>query len=53
MAQCYEIDGVRPVIHPTAFVHPTAVLIGDVIVGPGCYLAPLSCMRGDFGRLIL
>ena len=31
----YEIDGVRPVIHPTAFVHPTAVLIGDAIVGEG------------------
>ena len=53
MAQCYEIDGVRPVIHPTAFVHPTAVLIGDVIVGPGCYLAPLSCMRGDFATNLL
>ncbi|MFO1322069.1 MAG: phenylacetic acid degradation protein PaaY [Burkholderiales bacterium] len=50
---CYELDGVRPVIHPTAFVHPTAVLIGDVIVGPRCYIAPLASLRGDFGRLIL
>lgn len=31
---CYAIDGVVPVIHPSAYVHPTAVLIGDVIVGP-------------------
>ncbi len=50
---CYEIDGVKPVIHPTAFVHPDAVLIGDVIVGPHCYVAPLASLRGDFGRIVL
>ncbi len=49
----YEIDGVRPVIHPTAFVHPTAVLIGDAIVGENCYVGPGAVMRGDFGRLIM
>jgi phenylacetic acid degradation protein len=50
---CYEIDGVRPVVDPTAFVHPSAVLIGDVIVGAGCYVAPLASLRGDFGRIVL
>lgn len=50
---CYEFEGLRPVIHPTAYVHPTAVLIGDVIVGPGVYIAPLASLRGDYGRLIL
>jgi phenylacetic acid degradation protein len=49
----YEIDGVTPVIDPTAYVHPSAVLIGDVIVGPRCYVGPAACLRGDFGRLIL
>jgi phenylacetic acid degradation protein len=49
----YEIDGIRPVIHPSAYVHPTAVLIGDVIVGPRCYVGPLASLRGDFGRLVL
>ncbi|MDO6564164.1 phenylacetic acid degradation protein PaaY [Amphritea sp. 1_MG-2023] len=49
----YSIDGITPVIDPTAFVHPTAVLIGDVIVGPGCYVGPGACLRGDFGRLEL
>lgn len=49
----YEINGIRPVVHPTAYVHPDAVLIGDVIVGPNCYVAPLASLRGDFGRLIL
>ena len=50
---CYEIDGLRPVIHPDAFVHPDAVLIGDVIIGPRCYVAPLASLRGDFGRIVL
>jgi phenylacetic acid degradation protein len=49
----YEIDGVTPVVSPTAYVHPSAVLIGDVIVGPGCYVGPCASLRGDFGRLIL
>lgn len=50
---CYAIDGVTPVVHPSAHVHPTAVLIGDVIVGPGCYVGPCACLRGDFGRIVL
>ncbi|MCV2366865.1 phenylacetic acid degradation protein PaaY [Roseateles oligotrophus] len=50
---CYAIDGVIPVVHPSAYVHPTAVLIGDVIVGPGCYIGPLASLRGDFGRIVL
>lgn len=53
MVKVYEINGIRPVVHPTAFVHPTAVLIGDVIVGARCYVGPLASLRGDFGRLVL
>lgn len=53
MTKVYAIDGVTPVIHPTAYVHPTAVLIGDVIIGPRCYVGPGACLRGDFGRLIM
>ena len=49
----YAIDGIIPVVDPTAYVHPSAVLIGDVIVGPGCYVGPCASLRGDFGRLIL
>ena len=47
----YSIDGVTPVVDPTAYVHPTAVLIGDVIVGAGCYVGPHASLRGDFGRV--
>ena len=47
----WAINGLTPVVDPTAFVHPSAVLIGDVIVGAGCYIGPAASLRGDFGRL--
>ena len=47
----YSIDGITPVVDATAFVHPSAVLIGDVIVGAGCYVGPGACLRGDFGHI--
>lgn len=50
---CFGIDGVTPVVDPLAYVHPSAVLIGDVIVGPGCYVGPCASLRGDFGRIVL
>ena len=50
---CYEIDGLKPVVHPTAYVNPTAVLIGDVVIGPGAYIGPCASLRGDFGRIVL
>ena len=49
----YAIDGIVPVVDPTAYVHPSAVLTGYVSVGPGCYAGPCASLRGDFGRLIL
>ena len=50
---CYSIDNLPPVVDPSLYVHRTAVLIGDVIVGPGCYVGPLASLRGDFGRIVL
>jgi len=49
----YAIDDVVPVVSPEAFVHPTAVLIGDVEIGPGCYIGPHASLRGDFGRVVV
>jgi carbonic anhydrase/acetyltransferase-like protein (isoleucine patch superfamily) len=48
MARVYAYDRVVPVIDPTAFVHPEAVVIGDVLVGPNCYVGPGAVLRGDF-----
>ena len=50
---CYSIEGVVPVVDPEAYVHPTAVLVGDVIVGPRCYVGPCASLRADFGRIVL
>jgi phenylacetic acid degradation protein len=49
----WSINGVTPVVNPQAFVHPSAVLIGDVVVGAGCYIGPAASLRGDFGRIEL
>lgn len=48
---CYAFEGLVPVVDPSAYVHPTAVLIGDVHIGAGCYIGPLASLRGDFGRI--
>jgi len=53
MARVFAVDGIVPVIDPAAFVHPTAVLTGDVIVAAGCYVGPCCSLRGDLGRLVL
>jgi phenylacetic acid degradation protein len=53
MVKVYSIDGITPVVHPEAYVHPSAVLIGDVIVGPHVYIGPSASLRGDFGRIII
>lgn len=49
----YSINRIVPVVDPTAYVHPTACLIGDVIIGPACYIGPGASLRGDMGRILI
>lgn len=49
----YSLEGVIPVVDPSAFVHPEAVLIGDVVIGPRCYVGPGASLRGDMGRIVM
>ncbi|MCI5074455.1 phenylacetic acid degradation protein PaaY [Oricola sp.] len=49
----YAFEGIVPVVHPTTYLHPTAVLIGDVTIGPRCYIGPGASLRGDFGRITI
>ena len=53
MPKVYALEGIVPVVHPSAFVHDSAVLIGDVMVGPRAYIGPCACLRGDFGRIVV
>jgi phenylacetic acid degradation protein len=49
----YSLEGIVPVVDPSSFVHPRATLIGDVIIGPRCYIGPGAALRGDMGRIIV
>lgn len=49
----YEIDGMRPVLMAGAFVHPSADVIGDVLIGRGVYVGPQVALRGDLGRIVI
>ena len=49
----YELDGRRPQIHPEAFVHPDAVVIGDVRIGADSSIWPGAVLRGDYGTIIV
>lgn len=49
----YSFEGLQPKISASAYVHPSAVLIGDVVVDDGCYIGPGASLRGDFGRIIM
>ncbi len=53
MDNIYAIDGIITVVHETASVHPTAVLVCDVIIGSVVYVGPLASLRGDYGRIIM
>ncbi len=49
----YEIDGVAPCIDNGAFVHPDAVVIGDVTIGPESSVWPGAVLRGDYGTITI
>ena len=45
----YQIDGLTPVVPEESYVHPTAVLIGDVILGKGPGVGPNASLRETRG----
>ena len=48
-----EFRGRRPVVHPSAYVDPAAVVIGDVEVGEGSSIWPCAVIRGDVSRVVI
>jgi phenylacetic acid degradation protein len=49
----YSFKGFRPVVDPSAFVHPAAVVTGNVIIGKDVYIGPGAALRGDWGGIII
>lgn len=49
----YEFKGFVPVVHPSSFVHPQAVVTGNVIIGKDVYIGPCAALRGDWGGIII
>ncbi len=53
MSGIFEFEGVRPVVHETAFVHPNATVTGNVVIGRDVYIGPGAAIRGDFGAIVI
>ncbi len=47
----YALGDLVPSIHPTAFVHPQATVIGDVVIGAESSIWPHAVLRGDNGQI--
>ena len=49
----YQFNGIKPVAHPSAFVHPQATVTGNVVIGRDVYIGPGCALRGDWGKIII
>jgi carbonic anhydrase/acetyltransferase-like protein (isoleucine patch superfamily) len=50
---CYALGDSEPDIHPDAYVHPDAVVIGNVTIGAESSVWPTAVLRGDDGRIVV
>jgi len=48
-----EFNGRRPKVHPSAYVDPAAVVIGDVEVGEGSSIWPCAVVRADLSKVVI
>ncbi len=53
MANIFEFNGYKPVVHESSFVHPNATVTGNVIIGKDVYIGPGAAIRGDWGEIII
>lgn len=49
----YSFKGFIPVVDPSAFVHPQAVVTGNVVIGKDVYIGPGAALRGDWGGIVI
>ena len=50
MANIYSYHGIKPIIRKSAYIHPQAVIIGNVEIGEEVYIGPNAVLRGDWGK---
>lgn len=53
MANVFEFNNFKPVIHESAFIHPNATVTGNVIIGKNVYVGPGAAIRGDWGKIVI
>ena len=49
----FSFEGIIPVVHESAFVHPNATVTGDVVIGRDVYVGPGAAIRGDWGKVLI
>ena len=49
----YEFKGFKPVVDPSAFVHPQAAITGNVVIGKDVDIGPGAALRGDWGGIVV
>src|SRR5258706_6049672 len=49
----YALGSRVPEIHPDAFVHPDATVIGSVVIGAESSIWPRAVLRGDYGLITI
>ncbi|TAN20425.1 MAG: gamma carbonic anhydrase family protein [Actinomycetota bacterium] len=49
----YALGDNVPKIHSDAFIHPDAIVIGDVTIGPNSTIWPMAVLRGDYGAIVI
>ena len=49
----YALENFIPVVKANTYIHPSAEIIGDVIIEENCFIGPGAVLRGDFGRIFV
>lgn len=49
----FKFKGFVPVVAQGSFVHETAVVTGNVIIGKNVYIGPGAAIRGDWGGIVI
>jgi carbonic anhydrase/acetyltransferase-like protein (isoleucine patch superfamily) len=49
----YELEDRRPKVHPGAYVHPLASVIGAVTIGDRCFIGPGASLRAEWCEIVI